>query len=397
MHLRVLSLDSEGGYGGSSRSLFQLLSYLPKEEIHLEVWCRRKGPIQEAYRRMGIPCRVEGRIIASSALLRLNVIALGQLILQFMVGVPFLIRLLRHARKFDIIHINLESMFLVLCVLRFAAPAKLVMHIRTLISKTWYGRLQARLISKTAHHVIFITENERVRFTELGGCVAGTVLYNVIDTPDGARSTDKRIVRRPGLLVALSLGRYEWVRGVDRLLEVARVLAEKGVREVLFVVAGNVRLPRFRSAEMVRLLGKAKSLEELVVMRGLMSYFHFLGHVTNPLEVISSCDVVVQLSREPAPWSRAILESLSVGVPVVATGTYDRFVKHGETGFLYPVFDAKAVADNLIMLARDPSLRRNMGAAGRDIVKRLCRGHNQAARLVSIYRSLFVKNCDFGL
>ena len=47
--MRVLCLDIEGGYGGSSRSLYESIRHLPKG-VTCEVWCRRAGPIQAQYR-----------------------------------------------------------------------------------------------------------------------------------------------------------------------------------------------------------------------------------------------------------------------------------------------------------------------------------------------------------
>ena len=54
----VLCLDIEGGYGGSSRSLFQSLSNLPQGIAEPEVWCRRDGPVQALYAEARIPCAV---------------------------------------------------------------------------------------------------------------------------------------------------------------------------------------------------------------------------------------------------------------------------------------------------------------------------------------------------
>lgn len=67
---RVLCLDIEGGYGGSSRSLYQSLSHLPDGAVQAEVWCRRAGPVQVLYAGDGIPCTVKPGMPHVSALPR---------------------------------------------------------------------------------------------------------------------------------------------------------------------------------------------------------------------------------------------------------------------------------------------------------------------------------------
>ena len=74
------------------------------------------------------------------------------------------------------------------------------------------------------------------------------------------------------------------------------------------------------------------------------------------------------------PWSRGkcglkVLQYMAAGLPVIANpvGVQMEMVRHGETGFLAetPAEWAEAIA----RLARDPDLRRRMGAAGRRLVE----------------------------
>ena len=55
MKKKVLLIDHEGGFGGSSRSLYYLLENIQrKKQLHLEVWCGKKGPIQSFYKNIKI-------------------------------------------------------------------------------------------------------------------------------------------------------------------------------------------------------------------------------------------------------------------------------------------------------------------------------------------------------
>jgi glycosyltransferase involved in cell wall biosynthesis len=58
---------------------------------------------------------------------------------------------------------------------------------------------------------------------------------------------------------------------------------------------------------------------------------------------------------------------MAAGVPVVASrsGAVVETVKDGETGFLVPKNDARALANRILKLVEDDSLRERMGRAGR--------------------------------
>ena len=62
-----------------------------------------------------------------------------------------------------------------------------------------------------------------------------------------------------------------------------------------------------------------------------------------------------------------LLEAMMFGLPVVSTtwrGIPD-MVEDGESGFLVPTQNPRAVADRLGQLIRDPELRNSMGSVGR--------------------------------
>ena len=69
---------------------------------------------------------------------------------------------------------------------------------------------------------------------------------------------------------------------------------------------------------------------------------------------------------------RNVLEAMACGLPVVAwniRGCRD-LVVDGETGFLVPFGDLDGMCSRLGQLARDETMRRNMGRAGRERVIR---------------------------
>jgi glycosyltransferase involved in cell wall biosynthesis len=77
------------------------------------------------------------------------------------------------------------------------------------------------------------------------------------------------------------------------------------------------------------------------------------------------------LSSDEEGLGLVILEAMASGLPVVSTrcGGPETAVQEGETGYLTPVGDAQALADALQNLLENPNLRRQMGAAGRQVAE----------------------------
>ncbi|MGE0093984.1 MAG: glycosyltransferase family 4 protein [Alphaproteobacteria bacterium] len=385
--LRILCLDVEGGYGGSSRSLYESLRHLNASEATAEVWCRRDGPIQPRYQAIGIATRVMPAMPRFSALPRLsrNLHAAVTAILEFRRAGAFLEELRRETARFDVIHFNHEALFPIAHWLRQRSRRPMTMHIRTNLIDSMFARFQTRIIANAVDHLVFITENEAEAFRRLGGHPrAASVIYNIVDVP-AEPPAPHPAVPADGRFKIACLSSYSYARGLDRLVDVADALARHG-RQVLFVMAGRMAL----TGSMPGLLGeigrRRGGLEEFVAARGRSGMFQFLGHVSDPESVLAGCDALVKPTRENNPWGRDTLEALALGKPVLTCGRYDKFVEDGVTGILQPEFDTSLLAGAIMHLDDDRSLVRRMGDAGRGRVRELCDGNARAADLLAVWR-----------
>ena len=384
--LRVLCLDIEGGYGGSSRSLYESLRHMDREAVSPEVWCFREGPIQARYEALGIRCRVTGPLPRYSALPRpsRNLLAIGRTQVAMRRARSMLGELEGATQRFDVIHHNHESLCLVAARLRRRSRLRQVMHLRTNVAPSLFARWQARTIARAADHAVFITENEPDSWHGHGLAVPReSVLYNIARLPGERASPDPRIPQDFRTRVAC-ISNYAWVRGIDRLVDVAGALRRRGRYDVLFVLAGGMRLRGSLPGE----LGRFTTLQDYAAARGVADAFLFLGHVAKPEEVLRACHITARPSREDNPWGRETLESLALGRPVVATGSYDRFVEDGVTGSLLPAYDVDAFADAILRLADDAALRDRLGKAAQTRIADLCDGRARAADLLAIWQGV---------
>jgi glycosyltransferase involved in cell wall biosynthesis len=152
------------------------------------------------------------------------------------------------------------------------------------------------------------------------------------------------------------LGRLDPVKGHEDLIAAARLLAEDhpGAR---FQAAGDgvLREPLEQAAS------------------SLDGRFKLLGFVPDALKYIAGCRIGVVASRGSEAVSRAALEWMSLGRPVVATrvGCLPELVEDGATGLLVPPGEPKALAAALDSLLEDPDYAARLGEAGRRRFERL--------------------------
>tara|TARA_Y100001970_G_scaffold294127_1_gene447164 strand:- start:4332 stop:5513 length:1182 start_codon:yes stop_codon:yes gene_type:complete len=390
MH-RVLCLDIEGGYGGSSKSLFQSIKNLPLNKVKPEVWCRRNGPIQDEYRALGVPCRVIPEMSHLSALPKLsrNIYIFSKELKNFNSKRQFREKLAKEVNaRFDLVHFNHESLFLLSHWLKKRTNVPFTMHIRTNLVPSIFSRIQAKIIQNSIDRLVFISENEKMSWSKLGLNTDNySIIYNISGGSDKELAYNTQIPKDNRLKV-ISLANYAWVRGVDRLIDVANELANRNRSDILFIVAGDMSLRGSLPSYLKQIARVGGGLEDYVESAGLSKMFCFLGHIPQPDTVLSQSDLLLRLSRENNPWGRDVIEALGMGVPVVATGSYDRFIKHGLNGYLIDSFNPQKVADLIINFADNRTLSKHMGEHGRDHIAILCNGKDRANELAEVWKSV---------
>ncbi|MBK6342521.1 MAG: glycosyltransferase [Flavobacteriales bacterium] len=126
----------------------------------------------------------------------------------------------------------------------------------------------------------------------------------------------------------------------------------------------------------LRLVGdgpQRKPLEALARSLRITDRVDFIGNVPHdrvPAELLK-LDVYAALSRRDSEsFGVAVIEASACGLPVVVSrvGGLPEVVDEGRSGLVVPKEDPKAAADALLSLARDASLRKSMGEAGRALV-----------------------------
>jgi glycosyltransferase involved in cell wall biosynthesis len=113
-------------------------------------------------------------------------------------------------------------------------------------------------------------------------------------------------------------------------------------------------------------------IEGRVRKANLTSRVRFLGNMTDVRPALAASDCSVLASTAVETFSIAMLESMAMRVPMVATniGGTAEAVLHGQTGLLVPANEPTAMADALFYILEHHEERQTMGDAGRNLVMR---------------------------
>lgn len=176
-----------------------------------------------------------------------------------------------------------------------------------------------------------------------------------------ARHTVPELEAGPGFPIeVLFVGVLVESKGVRVLLEAFAALLRQGVDARLRIM-GRWNEEPLRAWAM-----------RFIADQGIGDQVEFLGVLSGAEKnaCFAACDVFCFPSWfEAESFGLVLVEAMQFAKPVVSTRWrgIPSVVEDGVNGYLVPVKDANAVAEKLLILSREPELRRRMGEAGRRI------------------------------
>ena len=174
-----------------------------------------------------------------------------------------------------------------------------------------------------------------------------------------------------GRLVAV-IGNLWPVKGHRTLVEAVALLPPE-LRDVHFVCAGE---------------GPEREwLAQRISALGLGERVHLVGHRLDVPTVLARAQAACLCSSAEG-LSNALMEAMAARLPVVATrvGGTPELVREGESGFLVPSGDPRALAEKLAQLLAHPEQARAMGQRGRAHVERELSMERMAEGHAALYR-----------
>lgn len=177
-----------------------------------------------------------------------------------------------------------------------------------------------------------------------------------------------------GRIAIGAVGRLSAEKGFDLLIRAAQRMVQRGLPVQLLIAGAGDDEPHLR---------------QLIHSLGLADQVRLLGHVSEPKSLFEAFDIFALSShREGLP--NVLLEAMAMEVPVVATvinGIPD-VIEGGVSGVLVKPNSVESLADGLIQLAQDPSLRIRIAAAGRRTVAERFDFGQRMGKIKNIYDEL---------
>lgn len=366
--MKVFHLIATLGYGGAEILLTALLPYLKQRGVDVAVVSLSHDmPLQDRFRADGIPLHSLGH---QGTVYSLRGMARSYRRLR---------DLLKRERP-DVLHSHL---YLPDLIARLAAPRSCSLMTTLHGKDQWWGeRDRVRSIGKTwvdritgtFRGVRYVSVSEDVRkeaCLALGVLPARhRVIYSGVDAahfPLMQRSQE----RQPALV---QVGRFYSEKGHATALN-ALGLLRASFPNLRLVLVGDGPLRH-------TLESQARNLK-------ILDAITFAGTQTDIRKYLGAADICWMPSDREG-LGMACLEAMASGLPVVATavGGLQEAVSDGETGFLVPRGDHRALAERTALLLRDRVLSFRLGVNGRRRVEKLFAIETTAMRYHESYEDL---------
>jgi glycosyltransferase involved in cell wall biosynthesis len=370
--MRVLYVESPGGFGGSARSLLTLIERLPDDVEPLLVIPYDLSPYAN------VPPRLQLHVVDSPHL-DLGETRHAHLTWYARYNRFWTAQLNRIVRRFrpDLIHSN-NGMIL-------NAPAGLVgrWHRIPVISHQRGGEgrgIVNRSIARLGLFKQHIAISEWVRQTLVGaGVPPGLIqtIHNPVAPPPEDLQRPPADETRPLVVGSFSM-LMPW-KGQDVLLEAFAKVASRTHVPIRLLIAGD---------EPFGTNGYCDHLKALAVELGIASIVDFTAMLKHVYPTMITTDVVVHASIDPEPFGRVIPEAMMCGSAVIATegGGTSESVLHDETGLLVPRGDVEAMAQAIERLVNDPALRGRLATRGRAYALEKFAGSTNVLKVYKLYQ-----------
>jgi glycosyltransferase involved in cell wall biosynthesis len=155
-------------------------------------------------------------------------------------------------------------------------------------------------------------------------------------------------------------------------------LVLKEIPESKFVIAGKG--------------SEEEGLRELAKSLGISDSVKFVGFIQNDKlpEYLNSMDVYVSTSLSDAGIAASTAEAMACGLPVIITDVADnrKWVENGVNGFIVPIRDPNCLAEKIIYLLKDETIRKKFGKINRKIIEERNNYYKEMEKMEDIYQEL---------
>lgn len=352
-------------FGGGQVSLFQLVTRLDGSIFHPRVLLPFNGTLVDKLKHAGIEVVIED-------LPKISIPQLGRSI----GSISRMIKIIeRH--KIDLIHTDNPRHTFYLGIVAKIKRVPLVWHVRA-SGRDKYDRLLYLLSDR----LVLVANALKNRFHWVQGNSKLMTIYNGVDCEDYQGFTETNATRESlgvpadSLLITV-IGRIEPLKGHMHLIEACGYAKDK-IRNFYLLCVGDLADGDY--------LLKCRTMAEKY---DLSDRIIFTGDRNDIAHILKSTDIFVLPSLfEACP--RSILEAMAAGKPSIVTsvGGCPEAVEDMKSGMIIPPGKPDMLAEKIILLAEDASLRNRLGREARIRAERMFNMEQNVAQTENLYRQL---------
>lgn len=381
---KILFIITKSNFGGAQKSVFEVISLLPKEKFTSSVACGGQGLLVEKLKTLGVPTFPINSMERDVSFLK-DVYSFFNIYKIIRKEKPDIVHL--HSPKagaLGVLACRLHIIFSSLSSLLSTAHYPLPTVIYTshgwpfLEERPWWQKKILKLISwitiLLSHKTVVISETEKklvsswiyvknkLILTPL------TLLPQEFLTKIEARKELEKYLKRaisPEEYIVGSIGELTRNKGFQNIIKVFKEL-----NELTYIIIGNGEL-------------------EKVLKKDAPKNVCFTGYIEGASRVLKAFDVFLLPSiKEGLPYT--LLEATQAGIPILATdvGSVGEIVIEGKNGFLFQINDTEALKEKLILIKKNNVIsEKNLEETKKNIAKKHNK-NNTLLQLESLYEKI---------
>ena len=340
---KILFIDHESGHGGSSISLYNKIKLISNKNYDISIILRQKSFLEKKYKKINVKVYyLNIPTITSLASLSSNIIYFIKFFIKFLIFNYKNKKFYKNLNKFDTIHLNHENLYWLLRAikLRTNINIKVSMSIRTILKKSFFSILQSNIINNYADKKLFISKINLKKFNELSKIKKKNnfILENFyLKKTKNAQFIKNKSFKK--VFNIISVSNYSYDRGLDRIINIAKLINNEKIKNIKFIFLGDYKIKSFKNFFINKENYNLKSLAK----KNYLKNVKILGHKKNIVKFLNVSNILLYLPRTDSSWGRNIIESLSNGVPVIATGKTNTLIKNGINGYFLRNYDQNKI------------------------------------------------------
>lgn len=371
MNHRVLIVNSAKAWGGGETHTMELARGLKSRNVNIYVLCRQKSQLQKRLLDSEI------KVVTLPLLNSIDIYSIYKLAV-------FLKK-----EKIDIVHAHLSRDYWLCCLAATLVPqVKIVLtrHVLFPLKESIFHTILLRRVQK----IICVAQGIKDILLRHPGIDNNKLVV----IPNGITTGNIDCTIRLKIRQTLSIdndvyaigvfGSIEEIKGQTDFIEMAKLIAAKGVKAHFFVVGQE------KDTEYTLL---AKNLVKQYKLENVIS---FSGYKENVREVMQAMDVVVSTAKFDA-FGLVIIEALASGVPTVAYATKGatEIQNNISSLVLVPINNYDLLYEKVMELVADCPKCKAIGIDGAKKVQEFYSTEKMITRILEVYED--VKSSEDGL